>query len=159
MGGGGGEELLALVDEDRIDDVLARLGLDGVAEAWCRYHRTPGRDEREPDRWAVELWTAPSWWERRDLVRAGLLALIARAGDDLTLANVAAGPLEDFVRGGDEEDLRWIEQHARRDPRFRRALAGVWIWDRPRRVFERVQAAAGVALARPDDEGKPGDRR
>jgi len=54
------------------------------------------------------------------------LELIVAAPDDLTLANVAAGPLEDLLTHEAERFIDRVELQARRDPKFRRCLTGVW---------------------------------
>lgn len=73
-------------------------------------------------------------WERIDsLVRENpdegwrvCLALVAAAPDDFVLANVAAGPLEDLINEFPDQLIDRIEEEARRDPKFRRCLTGVW---------------------------------
>jgi hypothetical protein len=65
------------------------------------------------------------------------------------LGYVGAGPLEIFV-SNDESRIRWIEEQAARSPRFRRALGNVWTWGtESNEVAARMEAAAGVRLARP----------
>lgn len=58
-----------------------------------------------------------------------LLALIERAPDDESLAFVAAGPLEDMILKRHDRFGDRILGEARRNPRFRHALGGVWGWD------------------------------
>jgi hypothetical protein len=75
-----------------------------------------------------------SAWEKvDDLLRrdpeAGwilTLELIAVAPDDKVLANVAAGPLEDLLKREPDRFIERVELQARRDPKFRRCLTGVW---------------------------------
>jgi hypothetical protein len=57
------------------------------------------------------------------------LALVELAPDDAALAYVAAGPLEDLVREHLERFADRLVEQARRDPRFRDALKGVWGWE------------------------------
>jgi len=54
------------------------------------------------------------------------LELIAAAQDDWHLANVAAGPLEDLLKRDPHRLIERVETQARRDPKFRRCLTGVW---------------------------------
>ena len=83
-------------------------------------------------------------WERVDeLVRRDpesgwslVLELIAAAADDRILANVAAGPLEDLLSRDPDRFIERIELEARRDPKFRRCLTGVW--GIPQRIKDRV---------------------
>ena len=60
---------------------------------------------------------------------AMLLALIDRAPDEESLAYVAAGPLEDMIRKRHDQFGDRILGEARRSPRFRYALTGVWGWE------------------------------
>lgn len=144
--------LLTLVEEERLDELLQDVSVYDIAEAWCRYssaQQTSDRDDEHPDWWAVQLWMSRSWWERRDLVRDGLLALLRCAHDSGVLSHFAAGPLEVFISERDD-DLAWIEEQARTSETFRRALAQVWIWDLPDGVVRRIERAARVPLPRPD---------
>jgi hypothetical protein len=79
-----------------------------------------------------------------------ILELVVYAPDESVLVVVGAAPLEDFVCP-DEDRVRWIEEQAHRSDKFRRALAGVRIWDQPQWVVDRVENAAGFALPRPND--------
>jgi len=146
---------MALVDEERIDELLKLVSVDGIAAAWCRASSSAdeegGLDDDNPDWWSIQLWMSSSWWRRRDLVREGLLALLERADDPDVLAHVAAGPLETFIDDS-EDDLAWLEEQAECSPRFREALKRVWIWDHPPEVFDRVERAAGGPLPRPNGE-------
>jgi hypothetical protein len=84
-----------------------------------------------------------AWESVDDLVRRDpesgwslVLELIAAAADDQILANVAAGPLEDLLSGDPDGFIERVELEARRDPRFRRCLTGVW--GIPQRIKDRV---------------------
>ncbi len=55
-----------------------------------------------------------------------ILILIEKADTDRLLAYIAAGVLEDLVRGHFEAFIDRIEEKARQWPKFRRALTGVW---------------------------------
>jgi hypothetical protein len=52
--------------------------------------------------------------------------LVKAASSDVELANVAAGPLEDLLGKWCTIVLPQVELEARRDPKFRRCLSGVW---------------------------------
>lgn len=54
------------------------------------------------------------------------LEVIAAAGDDRVLAAIAAGPLENILCRSLEQFIDRTELEARRDPKFRRCLTGVW---------------------------------
>src|SRR5438874_13166017 len=55
-----------------------------------------------------------------------ILSLIAASPSDQFLAIVAAGPLEDLLCEHGPAFITRTEEEARRDPHFRRALAGAW---------------------------------
>ncbi len=144
-------ELQRLVDRQAYRELLEKVSLADVAEAWVAYHsptHIKGADD-DPYWWAVEFWLAGTGaWEDEDVVRAGLLALVDAAPNEL-LGHVGAGPLEVFV-SNDESRIRWIEEQAARSPRFRRALANVWTWGtESNEVAARLERAAGVRLERP----------
>ena len=84
-----------------------------------------------------------AWEKVDDLLRrdpeagwALTLELVAAAPDDKLLANVAAGPLEDLLTRDPDGFIDRVELEARRDPKFRRCLTGVW--GLPPSIRERV---------------------
>jgi hypothetical protein len=155
--------LSRLVDAGDIDGVLALVSMDEIADAWCqrsvrqRLGDVPSATDTsdwfstDPQWWVVEFWWAVS--ERspahEQVVRDMLVKLVEHAPSDAVLSHIGAGPFEEFVRA-DEDRVRWIEEQAASSPRFRTALANVWVWSEPAWVFERVQRAAGVPLAGPN---------
>jgi hypothetical protein len=157
------ERLEDLILEGKLDELFSLVSLEDIADAWCRYTSRPhldGVDEEDPDEWTLLFVT-----DIEDLdelcARTLLDLLVDRAPNDEVLEVVGAGPLEDFVKGYDEDRLLWIEQRAASSARFRQALACVWIWSLEPEVFARVERAAGVPLARPSEgviiEIVPGD--
>ena len=100
-----------------LDDYLAHY------EASKRF----GAGSRQAEAWE---W---AWDELERLVRNEparalrvVIALIASAPDDATIAYVAAGPLENLLCYHGNEVIDEVERSASRDERFRRALSGVW---------------------------------
>jgi hypothetical protein len=55
-----------------------------------------------------------------------ILELIRLAPSERILADIAAGPLEDLIRNHTDAIIDRVEQEARRDPKFRLCLTGVW---------------------------------
>jgi hypothetical protein len=51
-----------------------------------------------------------------------------------------------FFITDDESRVQWIERHAPGSPRLRQALANVWAWELPDRLFWRVERASGTKL-------------
>jgi len=156
--------LYRLVNAEDLDGVLALVSVDEIAAAWCQMSVRQSRGDvpsatdesdwfsTDPHWWALEFWWLASGREllpaREDLARDLLIAMVAHAPSDAVLLHIGAGPFEEFIRP-DEDRVRWIEQQANASSKFRTALANVRIWDQPSWVFDRVQGAAGVPLARP----------
>lgn len=144
---GSGAELAVLIDEKRLDDLLARVSLTEVAQAWHCYHRRDARSVEDPDWWAVEFWMDLGF-VREDTAREGLLALID-ASDEEHLGYVGAGPLEVFVCE-DEGRMSWIERTAPGSPGLQVALRNVYCWGAMEdRYCERLERVAGGPLPRP----------
>jgi Family of unknown function (DUF6869) len=69
-----------------------------------------------------------------------ILRLVDLAPDDRTLANVAAGPLEDLLGSQPSVFIDRVEHQSRTDAKFRRCLSGVWGWSSiPDDVQERMR--------------------
>ncbi|MGN6607144.1 MAG: DUF6869 domain-containing protein [Jatrophihabitans sp.] len=73
----------------------------------------------------LDLTTKPVWAGCISLIHA----LIDEAADDDEIGRVAAGPIEDVVAiwGEGERFIDDIERRATTDPRWRTAVAGVWL--------------------------------
>lgn len=148
-----GHDLVGLVNEGRLDDLLAQVSLSEIADAWRCYHERSNAgkylDTDDPDWWAVEFWLSNGLaFRHEDVAREGILALVDAVGDDL-LPYVGAGPLENFIDSV-ESRIRWIEEVAERSPRFRTALACIYTWGVEEEwASERLERAARVPLARP----------
>lgn len=115
-------------DDPPIDPAIERL----VDLYFENYRQT--RD-KVSDPWQDENPWYDAWTRVHSLINfepdAGwpvLLRLIARAPDEEHLGYVAAGPLEDLIQGHGLAFVDRIAEQARRDPRFREALIGVWGW-------------------------------
>jgi ABC-type nitrate/sulfonate/bicarbonate transport system substrate-binding protein len=71
------------------------------------------------------------------------LKLIAAAPTPEALSYIGAGPLEDLLYGRGEQFIDEVERLARQDPKFRRALQGVYNEsESPGDVHDRVNKAA-----------------
>lgn len=143
--------LQELVDDERFEDLLAEVGSEYVAEAWIAYQNTaehPRDPAEDLNWWAIDLWMSEAWWSDEPRVRDGILRLVDAARTDADFGVLGAAVMEDFIVD-DEDRVAWVERHAAASEPFRRALANVWISDCSDWVFERVERAAGVMLARP----------
>lgn len=100
---------------------LSHEEFERLVECWVRHAALRGNG----DFWA---------WERVDAVvhrdpGVGwelVKALVDVAPDDL-LGSVAAGPLERLISLHGEQLIADVESHARRDERFRKCLALIWL--------------------------------
>ncbi|HWJ62806.1 MAG TPA: hypothetical protein VNS19_12630 [Acidimicrobiales bacterium] len=146
---GGTNRMQELVDVGDIDGLLDLVSLDDIARAWNRYTDAPRpKNDDHPDWWAIDLFWDPGVTGNTALRRELIVKLLEHAAPE-TIGAVAAGPLEDFL-SDDEDDLRWIEAEAARNPRMRQALTGVWIaTDVTDATLTRLDAAAGEELPRP----------
>ena len=131
-----GAALDELVDRRALDEILATVSLETVAEAWHCYQRREVDDFLDPDWWAIEFWQQLAF-KREGVLREGLLALI-NASLDEHLSCVGAGPLEGFVGKANEDRLRWLEEQCRTNPDLRRALQNVHSSNRLRPRLERA---------------------
>ena len=131
------DHLEAAADRSRITD---RLGAQLLVDAWLAWTPTP--DGTYPDQhwWAVSLFDHIERWADEDLHREIVLRFIETA-DDEQIWHVAAHPLENFLTDNDER-LTWMEAIAAQNPRFRRALGGVWTHSKEPTTARRIELAA-----------------
>jgi hypothetical protein len=114
-----------------------------LADLIATYHRH-GLEKRPEDFWAWdrvgEIVRGPDAERAWELV----VALVRSAPDD-RLEYVGAGPVEDFVETHGAALVDWIVGEARRDPRFRAALASIWLVaeETPADVLARFQEVTG----------------
>jgi hypothetical protein len=107
------------------------------------YHRH-GATHDDADFWA---------WERVDDIIRGpaaeraweLVSTLVRTAPDELLEYIGAGPVEDLVNRHGAALIEKIEDEAKRDPRFREALASIWLVadDINHDVLSRLQAVTG----------------
>jgi hypothetical protein len=72
-----------------------------------------------------------------------ILEILSRTEDDLTISCLAAGPLEDLIAQHSAYVIDRVETEARRNPKFRHLLGGVWSNVTPQDIWARVEAARG----------------
>jgi hypothetical protein len=128
------------------NDVYSLFGRDMVADTLIRHYWRPT---------GFDFW---AWEAARDLIHDDppeawllILELVRKAPDEAVLGTIAAGELEEFVVAHAEGFIDRIEVEARRNHRFREALAGVWITGLRSDLFDRIERAAGVRLGRPSE--------
>ena len=96
--------------------------LDSVIATNVRYNA----ERREEDFWA--------WEKVNDIVNGAdpehafsVVQALVRAAPDDQLELIGAGPVENLVINHSAALIDWLESEARRDPRFREALASIWL--------------------------------
>lgn len=108
-----------------------------LIRAWIEYHANP--KEKTEEFWAWEQ-VDDAVWNNPEEGWSLILALIKEAPNNSILANVAAGPLEDLIVRHCEQFIDRIEEQARKDPKFRLCLTGVWCeGDIPESLYNRIQ--------------------
>ena len=104
-----------------------------------------GDEAGGPNHWSIEVVNAIVDMPL-DMSWPFVLELIDRA-PDRHLPDIAAGPLKDFLGRHGEHAIVAVESRAHDDPRFRRALRGVW---HPFHMSDEIYARV-VAASRPDE--------
>lgn len=137
------------------------LGQAAVVAAWLRNAVDSAGDEEAAPGWNFWAWQiVADLLEDRDVSWSMILDLLSAADDDEALGVVAAGPLEDWVKGHAVETIDRIEREADGSDRFRAALGGIWVWsDLPDETFERDAAAARSRLDAPSTPEEAAARR
>ena len=130
---------------------------DALIEAYFR-HAAAGPEE-EDDFWAWEAVSDAAQLASADEIWPFLLDLVRRAPDAL-LGNVAAGPLEHAIREHGSALVDRAETEAASDPRFQRALGGIWLehGELPATVIKRLVRASGDRI-KPLPASKRRERR
>lgn len=113
-----------------------------IATAWIKLHSAPEESpEREELFWAYNhvcdlIQDDPEeGWE--------IIETIRRLDEsDLTLSNLAAGPLEDLLVAHGEKFIDRIEALAKDDQQLRKLLGATWQNDMPDALWARIRAVA-----------------
>lgn len=115
-----------------------------ISQGWVRFHLCDPnhRDENNPDFQFVE--------ELDKLISSNtsnaidvIVSIVVNNDDDMILSNVAAGPMEDLLRGATLEDIAKIERLSIEIPKFKRMLGGVWKNSIPDDIWLRIVKIAG----------------
>ncbi len=107
----------------RTDD---RENRDRLIAAYFAYARAMERRIQDD----AHFWATDALWdivaENPEEAWSILCEMLRKAEGDYTIAYIAAGPLETFIVRYGWPYVGRIEAEARANPKFRRALAGVW---------------------------------
>ena len=117
---------------------ISNRKLDELASAWIKFHQAQETPQDSGQlAWAFD--------RLDDLVRDEpesawrVIEHIRRLKpDDLILANLASGPLEDFIMRHGDEFIDRIESAARSDPQLKKLLGAVWRNDISSQVWGRI---------------------
>lgn len=125
------------------EEIFTQLGTNCVVSTYLRNLV----EHNDFDSWA---WEAIEETISEDTETAWLLllSLIDTAPDEESRGLIGAGPLENFIMANADGFIERIEAAASGRPRFKEALASVWIMSLRPDLFARVEAAAGVPLRR-----------
>ena len=100
-----------------------------LLRAWLAHHGDAGGKKTREQKALFWAWERVADLVLHDSEQAWsvVLSLVNLASNDWHLANIAAGPLEELLRQEPERFRAALDQQARRDPKFRRCLTGVWL--------------------------------
>jgi hypothetical protein len=85
-----------------------------------------------------------------------ILEAVRQASDDADLGHIAAGPIEGLLGWHGPTWIERVEAEARRDPKFARAVTGVWKYMMTDEVWERIKAVKSLV---PIEEWLPAGRQ
>ena len=115
------------------------------ASAYIALQQDSGRSlDGHPLFWAAERFMLPSDEASAEDCWAAILEILSCNPPDSVIGVLAAGPLEDLIEYAGPDFIERIELNARRDPKFRHLLGGVWASSTPS-IWARVEAARGGA--------------
>ena len=132
--------------------------VEALADLWLADHRQAG-ELREPPGDDDLPWSVDCVFELDaypELVWVFVLQVIARAETRHQIGMLAAGALEDLIANHGATVIERIETEARRSPRFRYTLTGVWPQgNRGTAIWARIEAARIGAMETGFDAGGP----
>ena len=133
---------------------LTHLGdahsIQRIARDWIHYQRLFCADDPEADAYMDSGWdlvelVGTSPFLALEAIKLALHLLSDEADNELLLACLAAGPLEDLLNWHGETMIGAVEAEAEQNEKFRALLRGVWNNEMTDSVWARVQALTGEA--------------
>ncbi len=123
-------------------DLIDELEVDRVATAYINHYRC-NKAEKEAFAWAFGKVDDYCSGEPENGWKVLLRLTFMSDNSPQDLAYIAAGPAEQLLtKHGDQFVDRFIEL-ARKEPRFRHLLGGVWKSAMPERIWSRIQEVSG----------------
>ncbi len=109
-----------------------------LVDRWILEHREPDIEQTRAGfcEWEI-IQKAP------ELGFSFVLSVLAATSDEDILGSLSAGPLENLLAFHGAAMIDRIEDEARRSPKFRALLRGVWQNKTPNDVWQRVLVACG----------------
>lgn len=127
--------------------------VEALADLWLADHREDDGDPEEmawSDLCVFELDAHP------EVLFAFVLRALRKAENAWQVGLIAAGPLEDLLIKHGVTVIERLEEQARRSPRIRYALTGVWTQDiADEGIRERIETARIGAVKQGLDLGRP----
>ncbi len=123
---------------------------EDLAAAW--WTEKPDENSDSLSNWAAHDYVEDILERGSDALPEIIHAIVAAARDDDRLAYVGAGLLENTVthRHWARKYLAEIERRARQDPRFRRAVGGIWLGEGTLpEVVERLVPLGATDITKP----------
>ena len=122
--------------------------IERIARDWIHYQRLFCADDPEADAYMDSGWdltelVTTNPFPGLEAIKLALHLLSDEADNELLLACLAAGPLEDLLAYQGETIIDAVEAEARRNEAFRALLRGVWRNSMTSDVWARVQALIG----------------
>jgi hypothetical protein len=124
---------------------MDRKELDKWIAAYIMYESEPNKGRyNHPLFWAVEKFMELVHMDEipEEYFQA-ILEVLKRDPGDKVLGVLAAGPLEDLIHYHGSQYIDRIEEEARRNPKFRHLLGGVWQSGTPD-IWIRIERARGA---------------
>ena len=88
--------------------------------------------------------TAMTFMSKPQLQWEVILEAVTQASDDEDLGHISAGPIEGLLGRHGEAWIAQVETQAWQDPKFARAITGVWKYMMKDDVWERVKAVKSL---------------
>ena len=120
---------------------MTEEALDHLADTWVRHRHAPeDSEERSETFWAIEE-AIDLFFDGRSEELWQLILKIHERDHSIAIQQVlSAGPIEDLLSNFGEQYIERIEDKARKDPMFAKALGGVWQSNMSDEIWARLQA-------------------
>jgi hypothetical protein len=116
--------------------MMNRTWLRRLVAAFLKDTRKPGKTKGDAAMAIVGMTFLSPPEEQWQMV----LEAVRQARSDDHLGHIAAGPIEGLLGRHGERCIGWIEHQAAADPKFARAMTGVWKHLMSDKIWARVQA-------------------